>query len=314
MLKLVDNFLPTSIIPRPSSLVATGTTQTTLQYPIATHVTVRELHSSSDGGDGVPPGFEGAAVLSLPPGCTWLSQPFQHLFKRDFYDRFITVLLNNFNFKAGFTGALLIGTPGIGKSSFAMYAIWKALELGKTVVYQHYGNPTDFTVLRPDQAPVEIVGTLPPAAKDPSAVFIADSIPPHDANIKAFQLFVSSPSHDRVHEWMKLPTRKLFAFPTLSLQELRLMRDACYDGSDLGGALLSDESLQERMDKVGGVPRFIFQPRENFSEGGALDTSMAKSAKRAVDTVMRLDFENTSMYHTSHRALHFVVSRELERV
>jgi hypothetical protein len=269
--------------------------------PIATRVTEQDL-----GG--------GAAVLALPEGMMWPSQSYNNLFKRDFYDRFIRDFLHDF----GLTfrrRVLVMGTEGIGKSSFALYATWKALWMGKTVVYQHHSRPAWFTVLMPGSDVVRRSKTDPRELEDPNVVYIVDGMTPRDA--KAFTLFVSWPNRDCVYEWTKSESSTWY-FPTWTLKELELMRTHCYGGRSVpisaASALidLTDEELRKRFDATGGIPRFIFDEVNWQKLPDAMDDAAFSIA--AVFGIAHLDFSLFLLYRISNLAVHIFADRETFKI
>jgi hypothetical protein len=271
--------------------------------PIATRVTVTEL-----------PGGNGSAVLTLPKDTWWLSQDFDRLFKRDFYDRFIDEYLEGFANPYKAKRVLVMGTPGIGKSSFALYAAWRALNMGKSVVYQHHGSPSTFTVLTPGSDMVRQYKNLdPPELRDPNALYIVDGMRPQDA--EAFTLFVSSPNHERVHEWTKRTGTLIFHFPIWTLDELRLMRTHCFDGRSATQSKklypsveLTDEELETRFDAAGGVPRFIFDETKWRQLPAEMDLSISKTLRDIQSLGLATALANEFLI--SHRAIHLIVNRD----
>jgi hypothetical protein len=271
--------------------------------PIATRVTVTELT-----------GGNGSAVLTLPKGTKWFSQGFDRLFKRDFYDRFIDEYLEGFANPYKSKRVLLMGTPGIGKSSFALYAAWRALKIDKSVVYQHHESPSTYTVLTPGSDMVRKYENFrPPELEDPNAVFIVDGMRPQYA--EAFTLFVSWPNHERVHGWTKRTGTLTFHFPTWTLDELKLMRTHCFDGRSATqsnklypSVELTDEELETRFDASGGVPRFIFDE----TKWRELPTEMNWSISKTLRDIRSLGLATAleSEFSISHEAIHSTVNRD----
>jgi hypothetical protein len=275
--------------------------------PVATKVKVTEL-----------PGGNGSAVLAMPEGSTWLSQRFGLLFKRDFYDRFLENNLGGFANPGGGRTRLVIGTPGIGKSSFALYAVWWALQRGKTVVYRHYFRAMWYTVLTPGSD--EVRGyeepAEPPELKDPNAVYIVNGMMPQAVN--AFTLFVTSPNRDRVHQWKKHPSTPTYHFPIWTRDELKLLRTHCYGGwsfSDTPGVPaveLTDEELQRRFDTVGGVPRYIVDEVNWCDVPAMMNMSIKETMKNIINQDVATALENE--FDISHHTIHFIVSRDTFKI
>ncbi len=267
--------------------------------PIATKVTVQELL-----------GGNGAAVLSLPKGCKWLSQGFTKLFKRNFYDRFIRDFLLNFKnteLPQSSSRVLVMGTPGIGKSAFAPYAVYRALRMKKTVVYQHRDMPDEYTVLTPGCDKVSVVDKPPPELKDRKVVYVVDGMEPRGA--EAFTLLVSSPNKRRVHEWVKFG--ESYFFPVWTFDELKLLNTHCFNShsesrNTRDSVELTDSVLAERFEKAGGIPRTIFR-EEQWAE---LDTKMDDSANEVVKKVDGVDLRVGQVFHIPHKAIHLIVDMQ----
>lgn len=203
-----------------------------------------------------------AAVLALPEGLEWPAQLFNKLFKRDFYDRFIENELMSFYNPFGRSRVAVTGTPGIGLSSFAVYVAWYALKMGRTVVYQHFTSPDRYNVLTPGCKFLSVYerGDVPPELKDPNVIYVVDNTTPQ-YSAKAFTLCVTTPDGECIHRWRKTGVCQYY-FPTWTLDEMKLMRTHCYDNKSFSFSgkhvELPDDVLQERFNKVGGIPRFVF--------------------------------------------------------
>jgi len=255
-------------------------------------------------------GSNGAGIISLPQGQKWLFGAFRHLFVRNFYNRFIKFQLNDFKITSKTSKVVLMGTPGIGKSSFGIYCVWKALEMKKTVIYQHGSAASFFTIFKRGEKPIRVkrdsAEDVPPEALEQNNVFIADSITPSGL-IQAFTLFVSSPNRGRVYEWSKHRECETYFFPTWEMDELDLIREHIYYGAGGDeGSVLSQEELQTRFDSVGGVPRFIF---EDFKWREHED-SLLDSVERFLDNSEYTNIKNKkNVYGISHRAIHIDVDR-----
>lgn len=255
-----------------------------------------------------------AAVLSLPEGLRWLSQRFNRLFKRDFYDRFIEEQLENFRNPIGLSRKVVMGTPGIGKSSFAVYATWRALKMGKIVVYQHVNELGRYNILNPGLNSMRVYKNdePPPELQDPSTIYIVDGMTPY-GNVEAFTLLVTSPDEKRIHQWKK-DSAKLFFIPTWTLDELKLMRTHCYGEMSLSSSgtpvELTDELLLERFHNVGGIPRYIFF--DDLYDSFNVDFSL--EAQDVANMIKRSQMHKFNLFHTSHCMVHFEVNRDTFQV
>ena len=75
----------------------------------------------------------------------------------------------------GRTSAVIVGTPGIGKSVFAVYELYQALKDGKAVVFQHI--PTGMTYVFQRGCNVRLDSSVPPmdAIRDEATLHFYDA-------------------------------------------------------------------------------------------------------------------------------------------
>jgi len=89
---------------------------------------------------------ESENVLKLPDECFWLGQPSvggRSLYVRDCYRKFISIIderrgsyraATQHMAKLEFWAMAIMGTPGIGKTFFWLYLLYRELKAGKSVV------------------------------------------------------------------------------------------------------------------------------------------------------------------------------------
>ena len=168
----------------------------------------------------------------LPAGVQWPTLHSPVLFVRDFYEQFYVSVLNSMKaFKSAHTGAgfiakvILCGNPGIGKSAFGMYALFRALRDGRTVVYAS-AKSGEYLVFE-GGAVHEVMSLRDFYAREllanPETVLICDNMVPPVCN--AFTLLVTSPGKDRWHEFYKEMDCTMLFFPVFTLDEMRACRD-----------------------------------------------------------------------------------------
>jgi hypothetical protein len=293
-----------------SSLLLQGVNQRfkiVAKFPIATQASriVLKRGSQKEMDAISEPLFAGegsSAVLSLPLGKTWISQDYRCLFVREFYDRFIIEKLNRFERNHKTKGLeLIMGTPGIGKSSFALYAAWYALQMQKTVIYKHYMTPYTYFILVPGESDVRVIkysdDDLPPETDDYKSVYIVDGIRP--AKVKAFTVFVSEPNYDRTFEWLKQPGAHQHFFPPWTLDELCSLVDSCFETK------LPHSEIANRFNIVGGIPRLVVDEdkwKDHVSH-------LIGGVPRALEQLKAKQLNPAHFYITSHRVLHLFVDR-----
>ncbi len=192
----------------------------------------------------------------LPGGVGWPTLHSPVLFVRDFYQPLYDDVLNGLTAsKSTDTPAVLVakvilcGNPGIGKSAFGMYALFRAIRDGRTVVYASAKFSPKYLLFR--NGAVHAAKDLDDLAQftaDPAAILICDSMTPPVC--KAFTLQVTSPRKDRWHEFNKEMDCTMLFFPVFTLDEMRACRDACFPGVDEAGMLA-------RFARWGGIPRYV---------------------------------------------------------
>jgi len=253
----------------------------------------------------------GEAVLTLPHDELKGRLAYDHIFVRDFYDRFIEQQLGNFTYvEKRSQGAVVLGTPGIGKSAFAWYVVWKALNMGKTVLFHHFLSNNEYLLFRGDE-PVQVLDKFPEFyfsdEERENMVFVVDTAPPR--GYFCYTVLVSSPDYKVVKEFLKTSSVHRYFFPTHTLHELKSMRDSCFGGNSVQGDKLSDEELTRRyFELFGGVPRFALCDVAN-SDADMLIGEMVSKASEMLRS-QSIYFRPEDVYDLSHRVFHLIVSRE----
>ena len=145
----------------------------------------------------------------LPHGVHWPTLHSPVLFVRHFYQPLFDDVLNGLNhFKSadtagGCVGKVIVcGNPGIGKSAFGMYALFRAVRAGRTVVYASAKLSPSVLVFRSGTVQsASHVDDVAHLTADPESVLISDSLVPPVC--KAFTMLITSPRKDRWHEFNK---------------------------------------------------------------------------------------------------------------
>jgi hypothetical protein len=169
-------------------------------------------------------------TVTLPDGQEWPALNSEVMFVRPHFPLLYEDVMSELRRESG-KWWLLTGTPGIAKSTFGLYCLWRVIMEGKrTVVYQ-YDKHSKKYVVYPDGQQY----TLPKLAvsneetdvlDDPDAVFITDSITPSPN--RAVTLMVSSPDREKYKEFQKFPQTLSLTAPTWSWGELRAWRERCF--------------------------------------------------------------------------------------
>ena len=246
----------------------------------------------------------------LPDGAQWPTLHSPVLFVRHFYEPFYGSVLNGMKaFKSADTGAgfvakvILCGNPGIGKSAFGMYALFRAVRDGRTVVY---ASAKSGEYLLFEGGAVHEVNSLRDVyarqlLAKPETVLICDSMVPPVC--KAFTLLVTSPRKDRWHEFYKEMDCTMLFFPVFTLDEIRACRDECFPGAD-------DAGMLSRFARWGGIPRYVLAKLEAAAQQQLEDAVNSTTLDSVLEHSGALELKSDK--DMSHRLLHIKVAGETD--
>ena len=244
----------------------------------------------------------------LPDGVQWPTLNSPVLFVRDFYEPFYGRVLNGMKaYKlahtgAGFAKAILCGNPGIGKSAFGMYALFRAVRDGRTVVYTSAKlSPKCYVFHNGAVYAEKDLDNLAQFTEDPETVLICDSMVPPVC--MAFTLLVTSPRKDRWHEFNKATDCTMFFFPVFTLDEIRACRDECFPGVD-------DAGMMSRFARWGGIPRYVLAKLEAADQQQLEDAVNSTTLDSVIEHSGALELKSDK--DMSHRLLHIKVAGETD--
>ena len=270
-------------------------------------------------------------TIDLPPGVKWFQLESPRLFIRHFYAPCVEGVMGGFDpppapapssapAGANLTGQaavqtglgppsaasapvlrfIVLGNPGIGKTSFGYYVLYRALRAGRTVVYLAgkarrtyiFSAASVLSVTKASTADLEELD-------DPRTVFICDSVTPPVVN--AFTLLITSPRRDRWYEYSKTALVKKLIFPVFTLAEILACRRTCFSALDEAG-------VRERFARWGGIPRFVLEFVTDEQQADLLTavTDCSTSKLRSSLTAESVDT------NVSHRLVHLKTRGELD--
>jgi hypothetical protein len=171
---------------------------------------------------------------------------------REFYER--EDMLNHMRHrKLGFARFSLVrGVPGIGKSSFALYCLWRLVKEGQHVLYS-------YPVGLGGAAAVVEFGS---GVRD-DAVFIADGTDGFAVDAGR-RLLVTPPRQAYIAEFSK--HAKPFYMPAPTTEELKLLRDTCFSDAL---EILRDDAVDARIRRWGCVPRYVLDHTDDEQQAFA---------------------------------------------
>ena len=256
-----------------------------------------------------------SAILAAPPpsphvvldgDVRWPVMDSPVLFVRPFYDAFYESVLGRA--REGFIRpsqkrcrkVCVSGNPGIGKSSFGYYALFRALREGRTVVYQaeKLDAGRNAYLFRGEQVRL-FDSRVDLELQDAATLFISDSVVPPVVN--AFTLYITSPRRDRTWEFRKTDDAAVLYFPVLSWDETREMRSACFPD-------VSEASVVERYSRWGGIPRYVLS---HVDEEGLLLADAIAGVKSSELQATGVEPAHGDASIGSHRVFHVKVHGEM---
>jgi hypothetical protein len=196
------------------------------------------------------------------------------------------------------------GTPGIGKSLFFVYILYrlmrdyvkKSLSLRPNrIVYQTVTEYTCFDIENQTAVEMEHLEAKALVRQQDTLYIIDGQTTPMSSSCIA--LFISSPRSQQYKEFVKQKMAKEWYFPVWTLEELQSCQRQCYPD-------LSIQILNERYCVCGGVARFVFHKDYSIRVPKKINSALNDTnAARGVKYVG----ETTDIFPESHSLLQILV-------
>ena len=199
---------------------------------------------------------------------------------------------------------VVMGTPGIGKSAFGLYILWRALAEGKTVIYKTRKRDAKAFLFRDDK-----VFTVPqiayiPEISEPSTILIVDGLEPPSEN--AFTLLITSPLRERWKEFVKTEGVQELVFPVFSFDEMLKLRATAFGSKDS----CDESSVVMRYAKWGGSVRHVLSHPEDEWQDELTTNAANMTFAQLTASVDALAKERAS--EAKHNVVHLKTRSELE--
>jgi len=237
------------------------------------------------------------------------------LFVRDSYLKIYTIITDNWR-RERRENFLILGTPGVGKSSFIRYFVWKYLQTHPTTTFIlntgqgsfkrfEYRDGSLFSL----QAAISKIVFWMDLRRTEGVVFITDGFDPElDEDCNAPTLEVSSPGRDQYKRFEKRDSTITLCMPTWSFEELQqAVRAGCslaYQTGDSSEKLTNALAmLRRRYAVLGGTFRYVLTHLERTPELIMKDAV----AKCSSLTKLLSGEEVTSGSKESHKAIHWIL-------
>ena len=227
-----------------------------------------------------------SGAIKLPDGVVWLHAPAsRHLYVRpcsfqlcDLIDkrrrkgRAGALVTYTSHFSSYFFVSLIVycsGTSGIGKSWNANLLLFRAARERRNVIFESVEKDVAFFfdgstgLVRCAAEPRSVVNRPWPFAGDPNTLYIFDAgVAREPLEINAFAVGLASPNKQNYGMLKRIGLSGLFFLPDWTVEDLCAVLPFVEDRVQNG--IPNDAAVQERFAKIGGVPRYVLSPAEDF--------------------------------------------------
>ena len=217
---------------------------------------------------------------------------------RQCYEDLDTIIAKDIN--GSVRGAVITGTPGIGKTVFGLYELMKVVNEGKTVYYHRADIYVKCcngfaTVLKKKDFLREV------RLASTNDWYIVDGVKPYFINhTKAFILLTTSPRKEIWYKFSDEHGANTYWMPVWTEEELNSCREVAYP-------FVSEETMKSLYDKFGGVPRYVLSQAPNK---GVLEKLTFAFREVSCDEYLRFNRGLTSITDPCHELLHLKPSSE----
>jgi hypothetical protein len=195
-------------------------------------------------------------------------------------------------------GMVITGTPGIGKSVFLFYIMWKLANMkvnGKVILHRQADKGRIYIFQNNECRMTHNPGNIEGFLDDPATWYLADALLPPPEEEKAVTILVSSPARKYYSKFLECSNAtQLYYLPIWSLEELQLVAPFYSKTSRV---------IKERFAIIGGLPRYVIEKDVNLKrkvKGAFSRHSDGKFERIVVDGLVN---EN----EISHLLVHFKV-------
>ena len=244
-------------------------------------------------------------LLRLPEGVTLVNSDVTDannaIFVRPCYPQLYDILVTRRN-------AVLLGTPGIGKSTAVLYFIWRLLRETspslqfKYIVFRPQQKADMFLVF--DAGTVVVVdGSALLKLSVPNALVIYDGCTPDFTITRCHTWLVSSPRKDVWGDWRKQTSAYMCYMPVFSLEELQRCREIAFPH-------LLPAQLDELYELWGGTARYTLSWSESTWQVQLISEASAAGHHDLVTVVAALATGGGEEYSaSSHLLFHLAVDK-----
>ncbi|RHZ89298.1 hypothetical protein Glove_16g200 [Diversispora epigaea] len=184
----------------------------------------------------------------------------------------------------------ITGNPGIGKSIFTYYILYKLAQRNKTIVYNHLGHT--FIIFEKEKAIYVDKSVIRTYIHNPDVWYIIDATEPE--KVEAKTILVCSPRKDHYRNFDKYVGAKIRYMPIWSREEIETCREKIFNH-------LKPEKVYDLFSKWGGIPRFVLEKAQDPCQQRLLEEAIVKNSDKRI---FKFVGETDSSDDMSHMLLH----------
>ncbi|RHZ55278.1 hypothetical protein Glove_417g36 [Diversispora epigaea] len=165
------------------------------------------------------------------------------------------------------------GNPGIGKSVFTYYILYKLAQLNKTIVYNHLGST--FIIFEKEKAFYVNQSIMREYIHCQDVWYIVDATEPE--KVKAKTILICSLRLDHYRNFDKYVGTTIRYMPIWSLEEIETCRKRIFND-------LEPKKVNDLFSKWGGIPRFVLEKTQDSTQQQLLEEAIVKNSNKRLFT------------------------------
>ena len=232
--------------------------------------------------------------LHLPLVTDLIEDDTSTIYIRESYKDLFNIIWNNVNPEVPNPRRhriAITGTPGIGKSMFLFYIIWRLanMKTKRTVILRRQMDEGDIYVFQDEGCWVATRRRdIRLLLKDETTWYLTDALEPQPGKVKAVTIVVSSPARKYYSTFLTYShVAPLYYLPFWSLEELQLV--ACFYSK-------SPEIVEKRFNMIGGVIRYVLE--QDISLERHIKSSFSRLEKHNYSRLISNQMVNDGQGHT----------------
>ncbi|RHZ77618.1 hypothetical protein Glove_174g112 [Diversispora epigaea] len=161
------------------------------------------------------------------------------------------------------------GNPGIGKSVFTYYILYKLAQLNKTIVYNHLGST--FIIFEKEKAFYVNKSVMREYIHSQDVWYIVDATEPE--KVKAKTILVCSPRLDHYRNFDKYVGATIRYMPIWSWEEIEICKKRIFNDLEL-------KKVDDLFSRWGGIPRFVLEKAQDSIQQQLLEEAIIKNSNK----------------------------------